>query len=176
MKNLLLRPYLAVANPLRGKIAWDVKNPNPAIFQPCILRKAGLEVSAKAWETEQPTLQEIDRLTKEAVDTLPAWEAYKKFFMLRYKVAPLQNAATNSQMKQLVQRLGKEAPAVLEFYLSRGGYYYSRGHGLGVALAEAEKLRTEWASNNPITKGAADAQERRQETLRQLERIEKGHL
>lgn len=176
MKNLLLRPYMAVAGPKRGLLVWDAKNPNPAIFQPCSLMKNGLQISAKAWADEQPTLLEAEKQTKDPVDSGPAWEAYEKAFQLRYRVPPVRNAAQNAAMAQLVRRLGKEAPAVIEFYLTRGGYYYQRGHSLYLAVKEAEKLRTEWASKNPITKQAADSSERREETLRQLSRIEKGEL
>ncbi len=61
----------------------------------------------------------------------------------------MRNAKVNGQMAQLLQRLGAdEAPAVAQFFLSHKNLLYVRAmHPVDLLLRDAEKLRTEWATN-----------------------------
>lgn len=80
------------------------------------------------------------------------WSSYADAYRQRHKTEPVTNAKTNSMVVQLVKRLGAEAPAVAEFYLTHNGsYYVGKMHVFGPLLADAEKLRTEWATNTRMT-------------------------
>lgn len=94
----------------------------------------------------------------------PVWDAYESAYESRYKTKPVRNAKTNSLCTQLVKRLGADdAPEVARFFLShRDAYYSKRGHPLTSLVADAEKLRTEWATGRLITSGDARAGELRQ--------------
>ena len=56
-------------------------------------------------------------------------------------------------MAQLVARLGaQEAPHVAAFYVGHSAQFYVRDmHSVGLLLRDAEKLRTEWATNRHMT-------------------------
>lgn len=88
------------------------------------------------------------------------WEAYSLAYELRYGTAPVRNAKQNSLCCQLVDRLGADvAPAVAQHYLSsQNAYYATRGHALGILLADAEKVHMEWKTGTQITQ--AEARER----------------
>lgn len=79
------------------------------------------------------------------------WEAYQEAFMVRYGVSPPRNAKVNSQIAQLVKRLGPNAPDVASFYLThRGSNYIASQHSVGLLLANAEGLHTQWRIGRPI--------------------------
>lgn len=81
------------------------------------------------------------------------WKAYSDAFFARYETEPVRNAKVNGQIAQLVARLGAdEAPQVARFYLGHNDAYYVRkAHSIDCLLADAEKLRMEWATNRRIT-------------------------
>jgi len=80
------------------------------------------------------------------------WASYADAYRARYQVEPVRNAKVNSMVKQLAQRLGEEAKPVAAFYLTHNGsYYVGKMHDLGPLVADAEKLRTEWATNTRMT-------------------------
>ena len=82
-----------------------------------------------------------------------AWEVYTKAYANRYGVDPVRNRKVNSQIAQLVERLGTaEAPQVAEYYLThRHSLYVSAKHCVDLLLRDAEKLRTEWATGTQGT-------------------------
>lgn len=83
---------------------------------------------------------------------LDAWKAYKAAYAERYSVAPVQNAKSNSLIKQIVQNLGAEAPAVASFFVWHNDRnYVSKMHQLNLLLADHAKLRTEWATKQMMT-------------------------
>ena len=94
----------------------------------------------------------------------PTWEAYSLAYAERYGAGPVRNSKANALCCQLVDRLGaEEAPLVAAFYLrSQNRWYSTKGHALGPLVADAEKLRTEWATGNQITETAAREADRRQ--------------
>jgi hypothetical protein len=85
------------------------------------------------------------------------WRQYSTAYFDRYKTEPVRNAKVNGQVKQFVKRLGfTESPFVAAFYVqSNTAYYVQRGHSFDGLLADAEKLRTEWATGNVMTQTRA---------------------
>lgn len=107
------------------------------------------------------------RKTGDPPITLEAWQAYALAFIGRYGCEPVRNATVNAQMAQFVRRLGAdEAPMVAGFFPSHNGAHYVRqGHSVGAMLRDAEKLRTEWATQRQITSTAAALADRTQTNL-----------
>lgn len=85
------------------------------------------------------------------------WSAYASAYHARYGVEPVRNAKINSNVKAFCQRLSlHEAACVASFYLTHGNQkYVASGHSFGVLLMDAEKLRTEWATNTRMTQTQA---------------------
>lgn len=85
------------------------------------------------------------------------WAAYSDGFRRRYGVDPIRNAKVNSQIVQLVKRLGAdEAPRVAEFYTQhKRGLYTSARHCVDLLLRDAEGLRMEWVTGQTVTDGQA---------------------
>jgi len=80
------------------------------------------------------------------------WNAYYLGYEKKYGVPPLRNAKVNTQVLQLSKRLGREAVNVVEFFLSHPKQYYiSKTHDLGLCLADAESLRTQYLKNAYVT-------------------------
>lgn len=86
-----------------------------------------------------------------------AWMMYKTAFKERYGIDPIRNARVNTQVKQLVQRLGEEAALVAEFYVCRvnDSFVVKKTHDLGVLLSSAESYRTQWATGQAMTQTRA---------------------
>lgn len=97
--------------------------------------------------------------------TVPTWEAYAEAYEARYGLPPVRNATVNGQLANVVKRLGAEAPAVARFYVGHNAHGYVKGmHQVGLLLHDAEKLRTEWATNRRVTDTQARQADRRQST------------
>ena len=81
------------------------------------------------------------------------WEAYSNAYLGRYGVLPVRNAAVNGQIANFVSRVGiEDAPHVAAFFLTHNSAYYVRmGHAVKAMIGDAEKLRTEWATQKQIT-------------------------
>lgn len=96
---------------------------------------------------EESALQAVCRET---------WNAYSVAYQNRYGIAPVRNTKINSQIKQFCQRLpANESPNVAEFYISHNASFYTqKAHPVGSMLLDAEKLRTEWATNRVIEPSA----------------------
>ena len=109
---------------------------------------------------------------------LEVWNAYKKAYFQKYGVSPVRNAQVNSQIKSLVQRIGKnESAKVVEFYLTHNDSFYVRSmHMLGLCLKDCEKLRTEMLTGIKTNWTTARNKEKSDHWKNQLERIEKGEL
>jgi hypothetical protein len=102
-------------------------------------------------EPETPTLEQ------------QTWAAYSQEFRKRYRTDPVRNAKTNAQIKQLTKRLGNETPEVAAFYLHHNAQFYvQKCHAIGNLLADAEKLRTEWATGTRITNTRAQQADKSQ--------------
>lgn len=85
------------------------------------------------------------------------WGEYVLAYQDRYGVPPVRNPKVSSQVKQFCQRVSAiEAPAIAAFYVTHNaGFYVSNGHSVGLLLKDAEKLRTEWATNQTVTQSQA---------------------
>ena len=85
------------------------------------------------------------------------WKAYAAAYSIRYGVNPVRNAKVNTQVKQLVQRLGEEATPVAEFFVTNvnEAFVVRKYHDLGALVAGAETYRTQWATGKTMTSGQA---------------------
>jgi DNA-binding Lrp family transcriptional regulator len=81
------------------------------------------------------------------------WMAYEAAYKKRWNVVPVRNAAVNSKVVQLVKRLGDEAPAVAEFFVTAVGdaFVVRKCHAIGDLLQGAEAYRTQWANGQAMT-------------------------
>ena len=108
------------------------------------------------------------------------WQAYGDAYLGRYGVEPLRNAKVSSQVKAFVQRVpASEAPQVASWFLRHPNQYYtSKCHDFGLLLADAEKLRMEWATGTLMTSGRARQADRAGTTMSAVEQIlaERGLL
>lgn len=103
---------------------------------------------------------------KKEVHTRITWEFYSRAYFEVYGTEPVRNQKTNSLIKRFYERLGDhDAPPVAEFYVHhKNRLYVSAGHCVDLLLRDAEKLRTEWATNTRITDGSARQADRTQTT------------
>lgn len=85
------------------------------------------------------------------------WQAYSDAYERRYKAKPVRNATVNGQISSFIKRIGyDEAPHVAEFYVyHNNSFYVQKMHTVGLLLADAEKLRTEWATKTTVTQTQA---------------------
>lgn len=99
------------------------------------------------------TPKKIDTETELQAACRQTWKSYSDAYFNRYEAEPVRNQKVNSQIKQFVQRLGfDESPHVAAYFLnSNVAYYVQRGHTVDCLLSDAEKLRTEWATNTSMT-------------------------
>jgi hypothetical protein len=93
--------------------------------------------------------------------SVTVWSSYSSSFKARYKVEPKRNATVNSQITNLIKRLGEEhAIEVVKFYVSHNDRWYVRqGHSIGICLKDCEKLFMEWSSGKKVTSVTAAATE-----------------
>ncbi len=110
--------------------------------------------------------------------TIATWENYSMAYAKRYGTPPVRNATVNGMLARFVKRLpADEAPFVAEFYLSHNNsFYVQRCHPVELLLKDAEKLRTEWATNRKVTALQARQQESADHYQSQLERLARGEL
>lgn len=109
--------------------------------------------------------------------TAGIWSAYSHAYQDRYGVMPVRNAKVNGQLSQLLKRLGiEEAPQVAAFFVGHNNNFYVRKmHAVDCLLADAEKIRTEWATGRRMTATAATEADRLQETGDMWQRIAGQH-
>jgi hypothetical protein len=81
------------------------------------------------------------------------WQSYSDAYFNRYGTEPVRNVTVNTQIKNFVKRIGaEESPHVAAFFVqSNAAFYVQRGHTFGNLLADAEKVRTEWATGRSMT-------------------------
>jgi len=124
------------------------------------LPKRSLEVT-KTVNTKDNPKRQLQKTTPKdkvaAAITAATWEAYCASYERRYGVPPTRNAKVNGQLAQFVKRIpAAEAPHVAAYYVAHNnGYYVRRGHSVDCLISDAEKLRTEWATNTKITEAGA---------------------
>ena len=101
------------------------------------------------------------------------WVAYSGAYLDRYGVEPVRNAKVNAAIKGFTRRIGAdESPDVARYYVWHADAYYARKcHDAGAMLADAEKLRTEWATKRQVTGVSARQQERSGTMCNAVDRI-----
>lgn len=90
---------------------------------------------------------------KEEPPTRKTWIAYSQAYESRYGVTPVRNKTIAGQLANFVKRIGREeSPHVAAFFVYHNNQFYvKKMHTVGLLLADAEKLRTEWATNKTVT-------------------------
>lgn len=89
--------------------------------------------------------------------TSETWSAFADAYHYRYGIDPIRNAKINGMLAQFVKRVPmEEAPLIAAFFVSHNNsFYVTKGHPISLLLADAEKLRTEWATGRQITATSA---------------------
>ena len=121
-----------------------------------------------------PAKQQRDESTSAEQEACRAtWAAYADAYEQRYGVAPIRNAKVNAAIKGFTRRVGAdESPGVARYYLQHQDAFYARKcHDVGLMQQDAEKLRTEWATQRQVTGVAARQQERSGTMLNAVDRI-----
>lgn len=94
------------------------------------------------------------------------WSAYSMAYQDRYHTPPVRNAKVNKQVIELNKRLGAEAPAVADYFVSINDAFLIRNcHDVGSLLAKAESYRTQWATNTQVTGRSAQQVEKTQSNV-----------
>lgn len=129
-------------------------------FSDCLIPDSGLS------DSDSPPVHRL-RAAKKLADSPPTgetWSAYSDAYQERYKTEPVRNAKVNGQLLQFVKRLGaEEAPGVAAWYVaSNNRFYVQKRHAVDCLLADAEGLRTEWATNTRVTETRAREADRLQ--------------
>lgn len=89
------------------------------------------------------------------------WKAYSEAYSKRYGISPISNAMVFGQIANLVKRIGEDAIDVAAFYVNHNtNFYVLKCHPVGLLLADAEALRTQWATNKRVTAQTAQGVER----------------
>lgn len=85
------------------------------------------------------------------------WEWFDAAYQTRYGTTFPRNAKTNTHVKELIKRLGKEAPGVARFYVQNvnESYVIRRMHTLELLVKDAEVYRTQWITGRTMTAGRA---------------------
>lgn len=112
------------------------------------------EVLPKGKQPEEKPQQETEFQQK----CRAAWKGYGESYMQRYGTAPIRNAKVNSQVKQLVQRLGAESADVATWFVLNvnESFIVRKVHDLGLLVANAESYRTQWAMGRAMTNTRAN--------------------
>lgn len=94
------------------------------------------------------------------------WQAYREAYAMRYGAEPVRNAKVNAQVVRLLDLLpADEAPGVARHFVgSAAAFYVAKGHDFGLLVADAGKLRTEWATGTVITAAGARQADRTAQT------------
>lgn len=121
--------------------------------------KKSLTKVQSAVNLESPTSQNLPQITKKPESKSTAtWESFSNAYRKRYGSEPVRNATTNSQMSNVVKRIGEEeAPEVAAFFVTLNDpWYMKQGHAIGILLKDCEKIRTMWVTGKRTieTKGA----------------------
>lgn len=107
--------------------------------------------------------------------TVETWAAYCGAYSERYGAEPTRNAKVNGVLAKFLDRVpASEAPAIAAFYVGHNGQFYVRKmHCVDLLLADAEKLRTEWATGRRMTASEAKNAEQGDALRQQADRVGK---
>lgn len=151
------------------------KIPGPASPMPAEVDSPAIDGELlPAPKPKPPAKQQRDESTSAEQEACRAtWAAYADAYEQRYGVAPIRNAKVNAAIKGFTRRVGAdESPGVARYYLQHQDAFYARKcHDAGLMQQDAEKLRTEWATQRQVTGVAARQQERAGTMLNAVDRI-----
>lgn len=151
------------------------KIPGPASPMPAEVDSPAIDGELlPAPKPQPPAKQQRAESTSAEQDACRAtWAAYADAYEQRYGVAPIRNAKVNAAIKGFTRRVGAdESPGVARYYLQHQDAFYARKcHDAGLMQQDAEKLRTEWATQRQVTGVAARQQERAGTMLNAVDRI-----
>lgn len=149
--------------------------PGPAAPMPAEVDSPAIDGEIlPAPKPQPPAKQQRAESTSAEQDACRAtWAAYADAYEQRYGVAPIRNAKVNAAIKGFTRRVGAdESPGVARYYLQHQDAFYARKcHDAGLMQQDAEKLRTEWATQRQVTGVAARQQERAGTMLNAVDRI-----
>lgn len=94
--------------------------------------------------------------------TFKTWANYAITYRRRYGVWPVWNARVAGQVSNLIDRIGHDAaPKVAAYYLSISDQrFITEQHSVGLLLARAEALHTQWATGTRVNSTTARQNER----------------
>lgn len=139
----------------------------------------GTRLEKSRVEIEKSRVENLPAGSKERPPRGPnvkSWEVFSSEYFKRYKVNPTRNAKVNSAIANFVKRVGEEdAPEILKFFIwHNDGMYLKTMHDIGLALRDAEALRTQWLKGRAITMRDIQNFEKANHYQEQLDRIERG--
>lgn len=121
-------------------------------------------------KTDPPPIEKTKKSEKSSTPNAEAcrktWDQYVLAYHNRYGTDPVRNATVNAQIVQFVKRIGiDESPHVAAFFVHHNNQFYiQKMHTVGTLLADAEKLRTEWATKRQVTNTQARLADKKQGT------------
>lgn len=146
--------------------AWIKESASsPLIPDSLLLIPDSLNLIPDSQEPEQETAKKTKPKkpkTKAPSKTGETWKRYADAYHNRYNVDPVRNARVNGQMAKFVDCVGaEEAPHIAAFYVNHNnGFYVTKMHAVGILLVDAEKIRTEWATNSTSANREVSIQDR----------------
>jgi len=128
------------------------QDPKPRSQKPEANQTESKPLQPAAPAAPKKKVADVESLELQAV-CRETWGRYSEAYAVRYGTPPVRNAKISGQIKQFCRRVPAiEAPAIAAFYVAHNNaFYVTKGHAVGQLLADAEKLRTEWATNQTIT-------------------------
>lgn len=130
-------------------------NPLPTVPEPVAVTVTvvGTEAVTVTEAVEVAADEPAAAKKKKVSGTGETWMAYSEAYFNRYGTEPVRNATVSSQIVQFVKRIGEtESPHVAAFFLTHNdAFYVKQMHAVGLLLKDAEKLRTEWATQSQMT-------------------------
>lgn len=118
---------------------------------------SGLPAVIPKGKRPDPKQKQLEEETAFQAKCREAWHSYKAAYIQKYSVAPIRDQKINTQVKQLVKRLGEAAGAVAEFFVLnvKDARVVQNCHDFGFLLQGAQAYHTQWASGRTITSGQA---------------------
>lgn len=146
----------------RNRTATEPSVEPPPSF-PALIGQGSGGVIAKDQDGRSKAKIEADR--QEACRGI--WTSYAAAYFKRYQTDPVRNATVNTQINNLLKRLGAdEARYVAEYYVSINDAYLIRScHDIGSLLTKAEAYRTQWATNSQVNGTTAKQMENTQANM-----------
>ncbi|MDI3357009.1 helix-turn-helix domain-containing protein [Pseudomonas sp. UYIF39] len=146
----------------RNRTAIDPSVEPPSSFPALVGQGAGEVIDP---EQEKRTKAKVEADRQEACRGI--WTSYAAAYFDRYQTEPVRNATVNTQINNLLKRLGAdEARFVAAYYVSIQDAYLIRScHDIGSLLAKAEAYRTQWATNTQVNGTTAKQMENTQANM-----------